>query len=87
MDKEIINRVIRIADYIISTNLTIREVGKIFMISKSTVHKDVQERLREIDQERYNLVKKIMNKHLAERHIKGGEATRQLFLRKKQLTL
>ncbi len=87
MDKEIINRVMMIADYIIKYDKTIRDTAKVFNISKSTVHKDIQERLIEIDLNKYNVVKKIMNDHLEIRHIKGGEATRQLFLRKKRLTL
>ena len=60
---------------------------KKFNISKSTVHKDLQERLMQIDIEKYSQIKKIMNEHIETRHLKGGESTRQLFLRKKQVTL
>ena len=87
MTKEIIKRVIDEADYMILTNKTIREVAKKFYVSKSTVHKDLQERLSQIDIVKYNVVKQIMNEHIETRHIKGGESTRQLFLRKKQVTL
>lgn len=83
----IIKRVISIANHIINTKDTIRETAKIFNISKSTVHKDLQERLSQIDVVKYNIVKQIMNEHIETRHIKGGESTRQLFLRKKQVTL
>ena len=86
MSKNIIKRVIDIADHIIETKDTIRETAKKFKISKSTVHKDLQERLIQIDT-KYNIIKKIMNEHIEIRHIKGGESTRQLFLRKKQVTL
>jgi len=79
--------VISIADHIIKTKDTIRKTALIFNVSKSTVHKDIQERLNEIDINKYQAVQKIMNEHLETRHIKGGESTRQLFLRKKQLTL
>ena len=85
--KKITKRVIDIADYIIETKNTIRQTAKEFKVSKSTVHKDIKERLYEIDKEKYNNIKKIMHEHLEIRHIKGGESTRQLFLRKKQLTL
>lgn len=87
MSKEIINRVIKVANHIIKTKNTIRETAKIFNISKSTVHKDIHERLNIIDNNKYNKVKEIMNEHLKTRHIKGGESTRQLFLRKKQVIL
>ena len=87
MNKSIIKRVNKIADYIIKTNNTIRETATIFNVSKSTVHKDIGERLMLIDKKKYKLIKKIMNEHIETRHIKGGESTRQLFLRKKQVTL
>lgn len=87
MSAYIIKRVIDVANHIIDTKDTIRETAKIFNISKSTVHKDLQERLSQIDVVKYNNVKQIMNEHIETRHIKGGESTRQLFLRKKQVTL
>ena len=80
-------RVIEIANHIIDTKDTIRETAKKFKVSKSTVHKDLQERLSQIDINRYNQIKNILNEHIEIRHIKGGESTRQLFLRKKQVTL
>ena len=80
-------RVNEIADYIIDTKDTIRQTAKKFNISKSTVHKDLQERLYQIDINKYNIIKQIMNEHIETRHIKGGESTRQLFERKKQVTL
>ena len=87
MSAYIIKRVIEVANHIINTRDTIRETDKKFNISKSTVHKDLQERLSQIDITKYNIVKEIMNEHIETRHIKGGESTRQLFLRKKQVTL
>ena len=87
MSAYIIKRVLNIANHIINTKETIRETAKKFNISKSTVHKDLQERLYQIDINKYNIIKKIMNEHIETRHIKGGESTRQLFLRKKQVTL
>ena len=87
MNKYIVKRVNDIADYIIDTKKTIRDTAKIFMVSKSTVHKDMKERLYTINTIKYNKVKKIMNEHIQTRHIKGGESTRQLFLRKRGVTL
>ena len=87
MSTQIIKRVINVANHIIATEDTIRETAKKFKISKSTIHKDLQERLTKIDIKKYNIIKKILNEHLETRHIKGGESTRQLFLRKKQVTL
>ena len=87
MSAYIIKRVINIANHIIDTKETIRETAKKFNISKSTVHKDLQERLSQIDIIKYNIIKEILNEHIETRHIKGGESTRQLFLRKKQVTL
>ena len=87
MNKYIIKRVLEVADYILDTKDTIRETAKKFNISKSTVHKDLQERLSQIDINKYNMIKKIMDEHIETRHIKGGESTRQLFLRKRQVTL
>lgn len=76
-----------IANHIIKTKDTIRVTAKKFNISKSTVHKDIKDRLIMIDKVKYKKVKKIMNEHIEIRHIKGGESTRQLFLRKKQVLL
>ena len=87
MNAYIIKRVIDVSNHIIDTKDTIRETAKKFNISKSTVHKDLQERLSQIDTIKYNIVKEILNEHIETRHIKGGESTRQLFLKKKQVTL
>ena len=87
MNAYIIKRVIDVSNHIIDTKDTIRETAKKFNISKSTVHKDLQERLSQIDTIKYNIVKEILNEHIETRHIKGGESTRQLFLKKRQVTL
>lgn len=87
MNKCIVKRVNEIADYIIDTKKTIRDTAKIFMVSKSTVHKDMKDRLYIIDINKYDKVKKIMYEHTQTRHIKGGESTRKLFLRKRGVIL
>lgn len=85
MSIHIIERVLKIANHVIDTKDTIRETAKKFNISKSTVHKDLQERLSQIDIIKYNQIKEIMDEHIETRHIKGGESTRQLFLKKRQV--
>ena len=67
------------AEYIVQTGATVRECATILGISKSTVHKDVTERLREIDPGLHRRVRKILEKNLAERHIRGGDATRRKY--------
>ena len=85
MSIHIINRVVEIANHIIDTKDTIRKTAIKFNVSKSTVHKDLQERLSQIDIIKYNQIKEIMDEHIETRHIKGGESTRQLFLKKRQV--
>ena len=79
--EDIIDRIIEEANYIIRTGDTVRGTAKVFHFSKSTVHKDVTERLLKIDKELCKQVKIVLNKNLAERHIRGGEATKRKYLR------
>ena len=83
MNKNIINGVIEESNYILKTKDTIREIAKVFNVSKSTVHKDFKERLLEIDIDLYNEVSNILKYHLDIRHIRGGNATKEKFLSKK----
>ncbi len=71
------------ADYIVENSATVRQTAKNFGISKSTVHKDVAERLKAIDYKLYLKVKKVLDKNLRERHIRGGNATKQKYKLKK----
>lgn len=82
MEKRIIDRVIRISQYMIDTGDTVRELANVFKISKSTVHKDLSERLLEIDASLYEEVSRILQYHSSVRHIRGGESTRRKFLEK-----
>lgn len=84
MNKKIIKRVIDEAKYIIETKKTVREVSSVFNVSKSTVHKDMRERLYMIDKELYNNIVNIFNYHIKIRHINGGEATKQKYLKLKK---
>ena len=76
----ITDRVLKEGYFIAQTGATVRATAKIFLYSKSTVHKDVTERLRHIDKELYVKVKLALEKNLAERHIRGGLATKEKYL-------
>lgn len=78
----IAERVIKEGNYIIETGTTVRSAATHFNISKSTVHKDVTERLKGIDRQLYIEVREVLNKNLSERHIRGGIATRNKYLNK-----
>lgn len=84
MNKKIIERVKEVSDYILKTKQTIRETAKIFGISKSTVHKDIQERLKEIDFKKYNQIEEIFREHIETRHILGGQSTKIKYQQIKQ---
>lgn len=79
MCDDIVDRVIKEGEYIVKTGATVRDTAKVFHFSKSTVHKDVSYRLYFIDINLYRKVKKILNINLAERHIRGGEATKRKY--------
>ena len=72
-------RTVEIAHYIIENKVTVRAAAKKFGISKSTVHKDVTERLKKINPALAQETKKVLEENKAERHIRGGEATRQKY--------
>ena len=80
MDKYMVEMIQKEADKIIHTKMTIREVAKIFGISKSTVHKDLNERLLELDPKKHDKIKEIFQEHIEIRHIRGGESTRKKYL-------
>lgn len=68
---------IELGKYIASTSCTVRDAAKRFDMGKSTVHKHVTERLRGLDRELYERVRKVLDYNLSVRHIRGGEATKQ----------
>ncbi len=68
-----------LGQYIIQNNATVRQAAAVFKISKSTVHKDVSQRLRNIDRSLYLKVKAVLEQNLKERHIRGGIATKQKY--------
>lgn len=79
MNSLIIKRVIDEANYMLDTKKTIREIAKIFNVSKSTVHKDLHERLFDIDSKLYKEIDDILKYHIDIRHIRGGESTKKKY--------
>lgn len=79
MRTDIAERAVRIAEYITENRATVRAAAKKFGVSKSTVHKDVTERLEEVSPELYARVRDLLELNKAERHIRGGMATRDKF--------
>lgn len=83
MNRKILNRVISEANYIADTKKTIRETSYVFGVSKSTVHKDIRERLFLLDKKLYDKVSSILEYHTYIKHIRGGQATKKKFLDRK----
>ena len=79
MKNTIKKRTISEANYMINTNKTIREIAKEYKVSKSTVHKDLKDRLKNIDKKLYKEIKIIIKNHIKIRHIKGGESTKKKY--------
>lgn len=73
------DRVIKCAEYILETGCTVRACSAHFSISKSTVHKDVTERLKLLDVKLYEEVREVLQINLSERHIRGGNATKKKY--------
>ena len=69
-------RAIELGEYIVEHEATVRKTAKKFGISKSTVHKDVAQRLKYVDPQLYQKVKAILDENKAQRHIRGGSATK-----------
>ena len=76
MRSHIEERAIVVAKYILEKNTTVRQTAKTFGVSKSTIHKDVTERLEEINPTLAKEVKMVLEKNKSERHIRGGMATK-----------
>jgi len=83
MQDYIQRRVLDISDYIIKSSSTVRQTATVFGVSKSTVHKDITERLPLINEMVASRVRDILENNKAERHLRGGEATRRKYLEQK----
>ena len=79
MNSLIVKRVIDEAKYILDTKETIREIAKVFNVSKSTVHKDLHERLLDINYDLCEEVDSILKYHIDVRHIRGGQSTKKKY--------
>ncbi len=79
MQEYIQKRVLDICAYILETKATVRHTAQVFQISKSTVHKDMTERLPSLNKHLASRIKSIFEYNKAERHLRGGEATRRKY--------
>ena len=77
-------RAVAVAEYIVANNATVRQTAARFGVSKSTVHKDVTERLLRINPSLAAQARKVLDVNKSERHIRGGLATKDKYLREKQ---
>ena len=80
MKEYIEERAIEIANYIIEEKATVRQAAKKFGMSKSTIHKDVTERLLQINRQLASQAREVLDTNKKERHIRGGMATRKKYL-------
>lgn len=76
-------RVIMLGNYIAASNATVRQAAKLYGISKSTVHKDVTERLEEFDRTLFHKVREVLDLNKSERHMRGGMATKHMYERRR----
>lgn len=81
MNKDIRNRVLSEASHVLKTQDTIRKTADRFKVSKSTVHADLSDRLKKIDKNLSTEISNIFKMHDEEKHIRGGEVTRQKYKR------
>lgn len=72
-------RALHIGEYIVNSNATVRQAAKAFGVSKSTVHKDVAERIVQVNPALAMEVRRILDRNKQERHIRGGLATREKY--------
>ena len=82
MKDHIEERAVAVANFIVSSNSTVRETAKRSGICKSTVHKDITDRVEKLDPDLARSVRKVLEVNKAERHIRGGLATREKYLRR-----
>jgi len=76
MNENVSMRVIEVSKYFIKSKDTVRDLAKVFGVSKSTIHKDLTDRIYEINLDMYRQCKEILDYHKSIRHIRGGNATK-----------
>lgn len=79
MNLNIEERTLEEAKYIMETEQTIRKTAQVFGLSKSTVHHDMSKRLKSVNGVMYEEVKKVLDKNFAEKHLRGGDATKRKY--------
>lgn len=84
LEGSIEERVVEVAGYIAEHKATVRETARVFGISKSTVHKDITERLPKINTGLSEAVRSVLDVNKSERHIRGGMATREKYRQKEK---
>lgn len=83
MEREIEKRTLKEANIIINSKKTLRELATELNLGKSTIHKDMQIRLKQIDQDLYNQVQSIFKEHINIRHLRGGASTKKKYQKSK----
>ena len=83
--KNIYLRTKQLAEYMLKTKCTIREVAKVFGMAKSTVHYDLQNRLKVFEPLLYHKITELLDENFAQKNIRGGEATKQKYLKLKKI--
>ena len=81
-ESEVKGRCLKIAEYILATKATVRRAAGVFGVSKSTVHKDMTERLEHYYPELKAPIREILEENKAQRHLRGGEATKRKYFEK-----
>lgn len=84
MKDNVEERAVQLGEYIAKNNATVRLTAKKYNVSKSTVHKDVSERLKTINMSLYKQVRQVLDLNKQERHIRGGKATKEKYLKMSQ---
>lgn len=84
MKDYIAQRAVDLAHYIIDNNSTVRKTARVFNVSKSTVHKDIHDRLQTLNPELYRKAQRVLEVNKAERHLRGGMATKAKYSKKRQ---
>ena len=84
LENSLEERVVQLARYMVENNATVRQTATVFGVSKSTVHKDLTERLPSINHQLAEQARQVLDVNKAERHIRGGMATRDKYLCKHQ---
>ena len=84
MREDVHLRVLQAAEYILETGATVRACAGKFGVSKTTIHKDMRQRLPQLNAEMGVQIDAVFKKNLQERHLRGGSATREKFLRMKE---